>query len=76
MFSNTRSVLSTPLLATAVLIGVLSGLFGLVGEVVKFNHVAGWDFLLQIAFFGGILSLMMGLTWALRVFWQYVRGPN
>ncbi|PQJ34127.1 hypothetical protein BSZ35_05475 [Salinibacter sp. 10B] len=35
---------------------------------------AGFDFI-GLSPFGAILSLMMGLTWALRVFWQYVRGP-
>jgi hypothetical protein len=76
MSSDFRSFLSTPLLATAVLAGGLSVLFGLVGQVMRISQVSGWELLLQGAFFGGLLSVLVGLGWSVRALWRYATGKD
>ena len=76
MSSDTESFLSTPLLATAILIGVLSALLGQVGVILKTAQVSSWELLLQVGFVGGALSLLLGGAWAARVVWQYATGRS
>lgn len=76
MPAENESFLSTPLLATAIFVGVLSALLGLVGQVLKVLHTSNWELFLQVGFVGGVLSLLMGGTWAARVLWQYATGRS
>lgn len=76
MSSDKDSFLGLPLLATAILVAVFSSLLFMVGQILKINGVSSWELLLVIGFFVSILSLLMGLTWAVRVLWTYAAGGD
>jgi ABC-type uncharacterized transport system permease subunit len=74
MSSDPRSFLSTPLLATAILAGALSGLAGLVGQFMRIMQGPNWEVLLQGSFVGLVLSVLAGSVWALRELWAFAWG--
>lgn len=76
MASEDESFLGTPLLATAVLLFLLTALLGLGGQFMRSTGVSHWDLVFQIVTLGGGVAVMMIAVWAIRVLWTYATGAE